>query len=76
MNSLEIREFEQAIVNLFNGCGLPMEVKRLIVNDIAGQINRAADSQINVELAERSREEESEVTADGNDEAVQKNAVE
>ena len=76
MNSLEIREFEQAIVNLFNGCGLPMEVKRLIVNDIAGQINRAADSQINVELAERSREEESEVTADGNDEAVHENAVE
>lgn len=76
MNSLEIREFEQAIVNLFNGCGLPMEVKRLIVNDIAGQINRAADSQINVELEERNREEESEVTADGNEEAVQKNAVE
>lgn len=74
MNSLEIREFEQSIVNLFNGCGLPMEVKRLIVNDIAGQINRAADNQINVELAERNRE--SEVTADGNDEAVQKNAVE
>lgn len=74
MNSLEIREFEQAIVNLFNGCGLPMEVKRLIVNDIAGQINRAADSQINVELAERNRE--SEVTADGNEEAVHKNAVE
>ena len=76
MNSLEIREFEQSIVNLINGCGLPMEVKRLIVNDIAGQINRATDSQINVELAERNREEESEVTADGNDEAVQKNAVE
>lgn len=76
MNSLEIREFEQSIVNLFNGCGLPMEIKRLIVNDIAGQINRAADSQINVELAERNREKESEVTADGNDEAVHKNAVE
>ena len=74
MNSLEIREFEQSIVNLFNGCGLPMEIKRLIVNDIAGQINRAADNQINVELAERNRE--SEVTADGNDEAVCENAVE
>lgn len=74
MNSLEIREFEQSIVNLFNGCGLPMEIKRLIVNDIAGQINRAADNQINVELAERNRE--SEVTADGNDKAVCKNAVE
>ena len=74
MNSLEIREFEQSIINLFNGCGLPMEIKRLIVNDISGQINRAADNQINVELAERNRE--SEVTADGNDEAVHKNAVE
>ena len=65
MNSLEIREFEQAIVNLFNGCGLRMEVKRLIVNDIAGQINRAADNQINVDLEERNREKESEVSADG-----------
>ena len=74
MNSLEIREFEQSIVNLFNECGLPMEIKRLIVNDIAGQNNRAADNQITVELAERNRE--SEVTADGNDEAVHKNAVE
>lgn len=74
MNSLEIREFEQSIVNLFNGCGLPMEIKRLIVNDIAGQINRSADNQINVELAERNRE--SEVNADGNDEAVHENTVE
>lgn len=67
MNSLEIREFEQEIVNLFNGCGLPMEVKLLIVNDIAGQINRAADNQINVELAERNKEKKSEVTSDGNE---------
>lgn len=74
MNSLEIREFEQSIINLFNECGLPMEIKRLIVNDIAGQINRAADNQINVELAERNRE--SEETADGNDKAVCENAVE
>ena len=67
MNSLEIREFEQSIINLFNGCGLPMEIKRLIVNDIAGQINRAADNQINVELAERNKDKESEVTSDGNE---------
>lgn len=65
MNSLEIREFEQAIVNLINDCGLPIEIKRIIVNDIAGQINRAADNQINVELEERNREKESEVSKDG-----------
>ena len=76
MNSLEIREFEQSIVNLLNGCGLPMEIKRLIVNDIAEQINRVADNQINIELAERNKAKESEVTADGNDQAVCENAVE
>ena len=76
MNSLEIREFEQSIVNLLNGCGLPMEIKRLIVNDLAEQINRDADNQINIELAERNKAKESEVTADGNDQAVCKNAVE
>ena len=65
MNRLEIREFEQSIINLFNGCGLPMEIKRLIVNDIAEQINRAADNQINVELAERNKAKESEVSKDG-----------
>lgn len=65
MNSLEIREFEQSIINLFNECGLPMEIKRLIVNDIAGHINKAADNQINVELEERNKEKESEVSADG-----------
>lgn len=65
MNSLEIREFEQSIINLFNECGLPMEIKRLIVNDIAGQINRAANDQINVELEERNKAKESEVSSDG-----------
>ena len=65
MNSLEIREFEQSIINLFNECGLPMEIKRLIVNDIAEQINRAADNQINIELAERNKAKESEVSKDG-----------
>lgn len=65
MNSLEIREFEQSIVNLINDCGLPIEIKRIIVNDIAGQVNRAADNQINIELAERNKAKESEVSKDG-----------
>lgn len=65
MNSLEIREFEQSIVNLINDCGLPIEIKRIIVNDIAVQVNRAADNQINIELAERNKEKESEVSKDG-----------
>lgn len=67
MNSLEIREFEQSIVNLINDCGLPIEIKRIIVNDIAGQINRAADNQINIELAERNKAKENEVSTDGNE---------
>ena len=67
MNSLEIREFEQSIVNLINDCGLPIEIKRIIVNDIAGKVNRAADNQINIELEERNKAKENEVTADGNE---------
>lgn len=65
MNSLEIREFAQSIVNIINSCSLPMEIKRLIVNDIAEQVNEATNNQINAELAERNREKESEVSADG-----------
>lgn len=65
MNSLEIREFEQSIVNLINSCSLPMEIKRLIVNDIAEQVNEATNNQINAELAERNKAKESEVSDNG-----------
>ncbi len=65
MNSLEIREFEQGIINQINQSPLPLEVKRLIVENVCEQVNEATNKQIQAELAERSSKEESEVTADG-----------
>lgn len=67
MNSLEIREFEQKIINQINQSPLPLEVKRLIVENICAQVNEATNKQIQVELAERSSKEESEVESDGNE---------
>lgn len=73
MNSLEIREFAQSIVNLINSCSLPMEVKRLIVNDIARQVNEATTNQMNAELAERNKAKESEVSDNGDEQGLHKN---
>ena len=67
MNSLEIREFEQAIINQINQSPLPLEVKRLIVENICAQVNEATNKQIQAELAERSSKEESEVESNGNE---------
>lgn len=67
MNSLEIREFEQAIINQINQSPLPLEVKRLIVENICAQVNEATNKQIQAELKERSSKEESEVKSDGNE---------
>lgn len=67
MNSLEIREFEQAIINQINQSPLPLEVKRLIVENICAQVNEATNKQIQAEQAERSSKEESEVESDGNE---------
>lgn len=65
MNSLEIREFEQAIINQINQSPLPLEVKRLIVENICAQVNEATNKQIQAELTERNSKEESEVESNG-----------
>lgn len=67
MNSLEIREFQQAIINQINQSPLPLEVKRLIVENICAQVNEATNKQIQVELTERNSKSESEVESDGNE---------
>lgn len=67
MNSLEIREFEQGIINQINQSPLPLEVKRLIVENICAQVNEATNKQIQVELTERNSKSESEVESDGNE---------
>lgn len=57
MNNLEIREFSQAIINFIKKSPLPIEVKRLCINDIAAQLQQAADAQIETEILQRDRQE-------------------
>lgn len=43
MNSLEIREFSQSIINFINQNPLPIEVKRLALKDILAQTEKETD---------------------------------
>lgn len=53
MSNLEIREFSQAIINFVNGSQLPIEVKRLALEDILRQVDSAASEIIRSEIADR-----------------------
>lgn len=55
MSNLEIREFSQAIINFVNSSQLPVEVKRLAMADILHQIDSAASTILQNEIAERDR---------------------
>ncbi len=55
--NLEIREFTQTIIQFVNQSLLPIEVKRLCINDIAAQLSTAADTQIQAEITARQKAE-------------------
>lgn len=74
MGNLEIREFQQAIVNYTNTSPLPIEIKRLVISDILAQLNTEANAAVQSELAERinaEREQKKEVEDNGTEQAVQ-----
>lgn len=54
---LEIREFSNSIINYINDTPLPIEVKRLVLRDICGKMDVAADGVIKGQIAERERAE-------------------
>ena len=70
MGNLEIREFSQAIINFVNSSALPVEVKRLALADILHQLDSAANTAIQVEIAERDKKEK-EGQDNGTEQAVQ-----
>lgn len=45
----EIRGFHQGLVDYINKSGLPIELKRLVIADVARQIDRAAEEIIRQE---------------------------
>lgn len=66
---LRIREFQNAIEVFVKNSDLPMEVKRLVMNEIMGKITQEADNEIKFQILEREQaearlSEESEVSKD------------
>lgn len=66
---LRIREFQNAIEVFVKNSDLPMEVKRLVMNEIMDKITQEADNEIKFQILEREQaearlSEESEVSAD------------
>ncbi len=53
MNNLEIREFEQAIINFANQSALPIEVKRLCFADILRQVETESERALGEEIVKR-----------------------
>lgn len=53
MSNLKIREFQMAIVNFTNASDLPIEVKRLCLEEILHQLRDGADQLIKAEIQQR-----------------------
>lgn len=60
MNSLEIREARENIINYTNNLPFPLEVKRLIFCEILSQIESACEQEIAGQIEERQKEQEQE----------------
>lgn len=59
----EIRGFHQGLVDYINKSGLPIELKRLVIADVARQIDLAAEAIIKQEVAPVQQEEANDHTA-------------
>ena len=53
MNSLKVREFQQAIINFSDNSELPIEVQRLCFEEILIKIREKANQQLVVEIKQR-----------------------
>ena len=52
-----IREFEDKVVDLFNTYNLPIEVKRLVAQNVLNAITKKADEMIMQEIRDGKQEE-------------------
>ena len=57
MNSIEVREFSQAIRNFIKGSQLPAEVKRLALAEILRETEEVARRELIAQVEERDRKE-------------------
>lgn len=69
--NLQIREFEQNIINYVNQVNLPIEVKRLAIKDVFYQVDKMAEDAINLEIQRIKQEQlnkEQQIEAQNNEE--------
>lgn len=57
MSSLEIREFSETIRQFVHKSSLPIEAKRLALNEIAQEVQQQAAAELLKEIEERERRE-------------------
>ena len=53
-----IREFEDKVIKTFNDYELPIEVKRLVAQNVLNLLTKKADEIITAEIQEMKKEEE------------------
>lgn len=58
---LEIREFREGLIIFINRFELPMEIKRLVVKEVYGDIDDAANGVIKKQAELRNQKEDEEV---------------
>ena len=65
MVNLEIRKFKESIIAITNASPLPIEVKRMVFNEIGQAINEAANNAI---MSEQQEAEKQKVEQEENEE--------
>lgn len=54
--NLQIRNLKKEIVRILNSTPIPIEVKRMVVNEVLIEINQLTENQIQQELSELENE--------------------
>ncbi len=73
MLNLEMRQFRNELVNMINQRQLPIEVKALIINDIARDVAAQADRTIVYEELTRQEQEKTEQSMETDKEKEESN---
>lgn len=60
-DNLRIRKLRKDLVDVLNACYLPMEIRRMVLDDLLVEVTNLADKEIEKELAEEKSKESEDV---------------
>lgn len=63
---LLIYRFREALVELFNKTPIPMEVKRMVLNELMEEVNKKVQEMLAEQIEAENCQKESEVANNGN----------